>query len=120
MTNTERDAINRHFAELVGLCWHIYGYSPNDPSLRVPRCPKCQIEIEYNFHNPDFVLHPTLVLREMMRREDWPEFSKVSGFWNVPFQARTKYFINVDYILDETEGLLLKAAIEFLERSQKP
>ena len=68
----------------------------------------------------DFISSPTLVLKEMMRREDWPEFSKVSGFWNVPFQARTKYFINVDYILDETEGLLLKAAIEFLERSQKP
>ncbi len=124
MTNQE---INRRFAEMCGLCWHIYGYDPNDRFLRVPQCPKCQIHLSANFPNPDFISDPRLVLREMMKLKDWPVFiAWYNGsqygepirrhVMNLAAEGKiTEVFIGIRDILDTT-GLLVKAGIEWLEK----
>ena len=60
-------------------------------------------------------MNPRLVLGEMIKREDWMEFSKTIGFWSVglrPMKERF-FFIRCDLILNTT-GKLADLAIEFL------
>ena len=107
--------LSRKFAELVGLCWHETErrYVAGDIKAVCKKCGTYGIDIF--FGNLDYVADPRLVLREMVKREDFPLF-----------MARLMYMgdsvegidwdnnIDVDLILDE-EGMLVKAAISFLE-----
>ena len=101
--------LNQRFTLLCGSCWH---------ELVAATRFKCSCDfittygVEFNQHirdnpNPDFISDPRLVLREMMKREDWELFPCVSG----------DRHIDVDYILDTT-GLLVKAGIEWLEKEK--
>uniref|UniRef100_A0A6H1ZZ56 Uncharacterized protein n=1 Tax=viral metagenome TaxID=1070528 RepID=A0A6H1ZZ56_9ZZZZ len=81
---------NREFAELLGL--------PEDEDWMCP---------------VDFVVDPRFVLREMRKREDWPEFA----FKEMIFSNSGKCGISLNYILDTT-GLLRNKAIEFLKEER--
>ena len=66
---------------------------------------------------PDFKSDPRLVLREMMKREDWPEFSE-RLFWYIADKTEIiKNFCEV-FILDTT-GKLVKDAIKFMKEKEK-
>ena len=116
MTNTERDQINRRFAELVGMCWHEridemtctcgLGFRTN------------AIYMHIQDSNPDFIANPTLVLKEMLKRKDWHNFLDIIGlpYWDEHDIKHSA--IDAMFILDETEGLLVKAGIEWLEKEQ--
>ena len=112
MNRQEKEEINKKLAGLLGLCWHEdmseYG-KPSGAQL----CRHCgRMFAGDHVHNPDFILNPTLVLVEMMKREDWPEFivKQFTYSYTEPIRA----FIE-DYILD-AEGKLALAAILFLEK----
>ncbi len=100
MNDQERNQINRRFAKLC--------YPGKDCT-----------------YNPDFISNPRLVLGEMKKGEDWDTFAYVIGspFWESDKDGRCTdikhYTVDIDYILDETEGLLVKAAIEFLRRRRR-
>jgi hypothetical protein len=119
MNQAERDAINRRFAKLVGLCQH-------EPASNFSRyCQKCgktipKEAVTGNIIYSDFIAHPTLALKEMMKREDWFFFldQQLGGDY-YPLAdplAGDLTLIPISYILDETEGSLVKAAIEFMEK----
>ena len=119
---------NRELHELLGLCWHEYVNSPK--GLREFEC-SCGkgfdwsrvIDKHIRELNPDYTSDPRLVLREMVKREDWPEFygslhsSKIE---NIKFHAgtvkRNEYSgtIGIRYILDTT-GMMEDLAIEWLK-----
>ena len=113
MTNQD---INRRFAELVGLCWHEWVASY---SQRI--CKHCGYRVsasDYGPANPDFISDPRLVLREMMKRKDFLEFSRDK--LDCPWEDDRVYwnYVHTDYILDTT-GLLAMAAIEWLEKEEE-
>ena len=111
--------LSREFAELVGLCWHETErrYVAGDIKAVCKKCGTYGIDIF--FGNLDYVADPRLVLREMMKREDFPLF-----------MARLMYMgdsvegidwdnnIDVDLILDIT-GLLALAARDFLRKEAR-
>ena len=101
--------LNRRFADLIDLCWHIDGYDPNDSYLRVPRCPKCQIELKQDFHNPDFISDPRLVLREMMKKKGFGNFLyHLCTGKGMSHEDRLLFvlydLVPVDYMLDTAVG----------------
>ena len=124
MTPFKKDAPNREFQELIGgKCWH--DLVPNDwPHNRLLpikhfKCTKCGIytnSCEADI-NPDYAADPRLVLREMMKREDWPDFSE-RLFWYIADKTELiKNFCEV-FILDTT-GKLRDAAIKFMKEKEK-
>ena len=116
MTNTKREQINRRFTELVGLCWHEDAIPAGLGTTRICSCgaegwpDSCR--------NPDFIAHPTLVLKEMGKRcKTEYEFAQFLFSLDIhgTYALLLRGFIDT-YILDETEGLLVKAAIKWLEK----
>jgi len=122
------DPRNKKFAELCGICWHEDEWI-NHKYI----CKKCKASLSDSLPgmwNPDFVIHPTLVLREMMKRDDWYDFSH--SLWVETFSEVTTSKLSINYqvefmiersipnryILDTTEGRLLDAAIKFMEEKQ--
>ena len=112
---------NKRFAELVGICWCEPEYYNED----IDKCHKCGAIYSTGRRStahPDFAADPRIVLREMMKREDWPEFSNeigpckhkpdISPFNYPPMEASEAVYY--EYILDTT-GKLRDAAIEWLE-----
>lgn len=69
---------------------------------------------------PDFAADPRLVLREMIKREDWDLFLPEIGHcqrWKEKDTIYTYDLIRIDYMTDTT-GLLRDRAIEFMERGK--
>lgn len=122
MNNPEREQINRRFAELCGLCWHDYiWHSSNIGIYWECRCGHKITEWNKRKINPDFIADPRLVLREMRWRKDWNGtfIYFIGGETHSGSNYRkVQELIPVDYILDETEGLLVLAAIEFLPKTE--
>ena len=120
MTNQEKDQINRRFADLVGLPWHEYYQQQHDWY----KC-SCQKELIYKsdiidgvHDNPDFISDPRLMLREMNRIGKLDKFlAKLNGLSLDEDGDLINNAVPVDYILD-TAGLLVKAAISFLEKEK--
>ena len=101
------DEVNRRLHYLFGndwaVCEHIFRQSI--------RCQRCAV----HYHEsgiPDYCADPTLVLREMRKREDWDEFRDSIGGWKSPYQ-----FVRLDLILDNS-GKLAWLALEWIERSR--
>ncbi len=115
MTNQD---LNRHFAELVELCWH--EVLAQDAYTTVCSCGKKIPFGQSICRNPDFISDPWLVLREMAKKEEWPDFC-----WEINRRRNHQNYLNleqvltvdIDYVLDTT-GLLVKAAIEFMEEEE--
>jgi hypothetical protein len=113
------DDTNREFAELVGICWHEWVENKgHDAELLM--CKKCWKYPEEVGQSPDFCADPRLVLREMMKRDDWPEFCASIGLyeqWDQGEQGTEQEWmlVNVNLILDTT-GKLRDAAIKFLRK----
>ena len=103
---------NREFHELVGLCWCEPEYFDTD----FDKCPKCGAIYsrgrEFTKH-PDYAAAPLLVLREMVKREDWPEFLETIG-GQITIANKLTAWVFLDYILDTT-GKLIGRAIDFLK-----
>lgn len=97
---------NRRLAELFGICW-IDVNNLDDEGI----CLKCGKAYE-SHSNPDFAADPRLVLREMMKREDWMYFHESIGCLDP--EHRYLDAVLIDYILDQT-GLLRDRAVEWLE-----
>jgi len=106
---------NRELAELVGLCWHeLIEQGPGKP----PICTCNGKETIYGDGHlkliPDYAADPRLVLREMMRREDW------HVFWHnhidIPSDRYRMGVVQklIDLILDTT-GQFRDEAIKFLK-----
>jgi hypothetical protein len=114
---------NRRFHELAGLCWHeIIEQEVESESGVVSflcACGACYSRMDdFEDHaaesNPDYAADPRLVLEVMKKREDWWLFSRLSGFWVIPFEAGEKIYLDTAYILDKT-GKLRDKAIEWME-----
>jgi len=107
MTPTERDNLNQRFAKLCGIPCHSWETKGIDGKT-------------YVHTDPDFCADPRLVLREMMKREDWKNFHRTlvgAMIWDEEREIYGIFAIAVDYILDET-GLLCKAACDFMEKEE--
>lgn len=114
---------NKRFAELCGICWH--EIIRRDENTKVCSCGE-----DYSLFddyvcgrkNPDFAADPRLVLREMMKREDWLMFIQAVGdvhrFNEKSSDFEWKEMIPVEYMTDTT-GLLRDRAIEWMERAGK-
>ena len=116
---------NRRLNELLGLCWH----------EKIDFDDECSCGMQWmgpqyargiNKHlresNPDYAADPRLLLREMMKRDDWPRFlDSIGGFHSafagedgLPSSIKWIDSIPLDYILDTT-GKLRDLAIEWLQ-----
>jgi hypothetical protein len=120
MDNIEQ--MNKEVAEWLGICWHedmsIEG-KPDGAML----CRHCgQMFAGDHVRNPDFSQDAGIIrlLKEMMKREDWDEFSlevgppiaKTLGFGRYPLENKSEA-INHDYIT--TPGKLLDAVAEWIK-----
>ena len=110
---TELNQANREVAEKLGLCWH----EPQFVTLgRVTKhkCAKCHKVVKHVDFNPDFSTDAGKVqlMKLMMKREDYLTFCRYSEC-QIDNQTN-EVFWSERYILDTT-GLLVKAAIKFLE-----
>ena len=104
---------NRELHELLGLCWH--EIVAIDRINYVCSCGKVyKIDDKYACVNPDYAADPRLVLREMMKREDWFEFVNEIGQME---QNEGSDMIYLIYILDTT-GKLRDLAIEWLKNNK--
>ena len=93
---------NKRFAELVRVRWY-----PADPS----KPPEddwvfCGGKIWGALDNPDYAADPRLVLRVMMKREDWRDFAEWA--FNGDYQTLAEMTL-------DTTGKLRDKAIEWLE-----
>jgi hypothetical protein len=130
MTSQE---INKRFANLAGICWHEIVFDPLGKA-EFPYCKHCKKEdIPWHWdysdghceriadRNPDFCGDPRLVLREMMKREDWLKF--MYYMHNQVLEKHDGYdplaYYTNDYLLDTT-GLLALVGIEWMEGKEKP
>jgi len=112
----------RELAERLGICWHTVEKKRNHEHLPpdvIYYCELCETHLperELMKHtNPNF-LDPVVVLREMRKREDWPEFVEQIGD-TIFRDGELATLIDVDYI-DDT-GLLAKAALDLLRNLTK-
>ena len=111
---------NKELHELLGLHWHEYMWKDDDtiPGGGLFEC-GCghKTHFQWSFKiNPDYASDPRLVLREMMKREDWESFQEEvcigvgeGGMWSWGFHA--------DLILDTT-GKLRDLAIRWLKEGK--
>lgn len=101
------DEQNRELHELLGLCWHDFvdadGYCT---------CGEYHTAIR-GFMNPDYATDPRLVLREMMKREDWSEF--ISAIYCSSSRTNECSIEWAFSLILDTTGLLRDKAIEFLK-----
>ena len=106
--------LNKRFTLLLGKPWH-----EKDPLQSIHCHIGCtcgdvfsgyreekELFIHCKDNNPDFILHPTLVLVEMMKREDFPEFCR--SITGIAFRADSTILMDVKYFLDTTEGLMAR------------
>jgi hypothetical protein len=109
-----KDELTRKLCGLLGICWH-------EMKIEIPivRC-SCgkewhdSVEISqllaHENLNPDFIADPRLVLREMIKRDDWFSFERM---------ILTKYYwLDSDWVskFTDTTGLFLKEAVEWSYR----
>jgi len=110
---------NQKFAEMVGvevdnIC---DGNLLTDECLTIsePECLDCSKRKPIY---PDYAADPRLVLREMMKRKDWPRFlDSIDGMHNCYDYGQEivwRDWIEVKYLLDTT-GKLRDKAIEWLK-----
>ncbi len=98
---------NKELALKLGMCWHEY---PPKDTVKERFCIYCKKHVSecdntlIDFTTPDGIV---LLLRGMMKREDWDEFCLTS------FGTALEWFI-IDYILDTT-GKLRDVALSWLE-----
>ena len=99
---------NKIFAELVGI-----------KPIRIHGLNMYSEEID-RYEYPDYAADPRLVLREMMKRDDWNDFYKWASDHKqiLDYNSQGTVFIRLRYILDTTEGLLVKAGIEWMEKEE--
>ena len=118
MIPAEKDALNREFHELLGKHLH-EGTHKDDPKHPDRICTRCGVKItERNYADDvlDYAADPRLVLREMMKREDWDSFCDYIGYLDFSEDGYPLRYVRMDYILDIT-GKLRDAAIEFLKEA---
>ena len=103
MENEEKNALNKRACELLRICWHSIDLGED------VFCQKCG---DYFVSNPDFTSDSGKVelLRLMRKRTDFDDFlrSLTGGICGPEREILATYII-------DTTGLLLKAAVEFLE-----
>ncbi|MFH1448101.1 MAG: hypothetical protein ABIG39_04520 [Candidatus Micrarchaeota archaeon] len=114
---------NKELHELLGLCWH-----EEVPSSKIfnYRC-LCGYEVETQIrllgkhireNNPDYASDPRLVLREMMKREDFRLFmARLMYYGDTAGAIDWDEDITIDLILDTT-GKLRDMAIEWLKNNK--
>jgi hypothetical protein len=109
----------------LGHCWHEFGYDDKDYQLKETHweCIHCGIRATdpANFSNPDLTSREgtVILLEEMEKREDWPEFCDSVGMYNIwlcddakGYEERNSY-IRVDHITQR--GKLLDVVWDWLK-----
>lgn len=126
---------NRAVCEMLGICWHepedwshTYqehcrtpeGYEDIERTQTGKRCKFCKKDMRELLPNPNYILDPVSLLREMMKREDWIEFIDNAGvgLWsNRTYNGIMSEHINIEFLLDDT-GKLLCAAGEWMKEQK--
>ena len=109
--------VNRRLHEAFGHCWHesfvvVQPYIEYEQD-RIVKCVHCEKQgSQSDLSNPDYAADPRLVLREMMKREDYKRFL---GSIRVDLNYDDVPYIEIFYIMDTT-GELRDRAIEWLEK----
>ena len=107
--------LNRELHEEFGYCWHEWEWS-SENGQGAWKCRKCgKLSLERN-DNPDYVADPRLVIREMMKREDWSAFCDQIGHSYATHETKAAAYdyIYLFYILDTT-GKLAQLALDWLK-----
>jgi len=103
---------NRELHELLGLCWHEY---PGPTEWLGCNCLKCgRLYRGEHDDNPDYTTDPRLVLREMMKREDWRGLKGFATYLTTELGGRRFLDIPLTLILDTT-GKLRDMAMDKLK-----
>jgi len=97
---------NQELHELLGLEWIEDWVLTNSEgtTVRIPR-----------EDNPDYATDPRLVLREMMKREDWRGSEGFANYLTIELGGRRFLDIPLNLILDTT-GKLRNLAIDWLNK----
>lgn len=142
MTNDDPKKLNREVAEwLVGRSWHEIIEVHPDQHRAYLKYWHCSCGIDFHTltigqavkhaasSNPNYILHPVDLLREMMKRDDWHSlkpangqdegFSSMIGEWDYPRNEVPCFSIEIDYITDNQTGLLLLKAAEWMRKEVK-
>lgn len=120
MTNDQK---NKEMCQLLGIPWHAPRPNPQG-KIGENRCMCGKMYIttkELRFHvsqredeNPNFIIDPVSLLKELKKREDWEAFIYFKHDGYDPL----KYCFE-DYLLDQT-GKLLDLALEWMRKEKKP
>lgn len=112
--------LNREVVKWLGLCWHEMKENPAyryDERACHALC-SCGEPVfqwcDWKHSNPNYILHPEELLREMMKREDW---SGDNGFQQTITPCDSYCCIDPDYITDQT-GLLLMKVGEWMRKEE--
>jgi hypothetical protein len=113
------EQINRRFAELSEICWHVYQEQGMLYRCSCGATRECESSIieHCDKNNPDFCAHPELVLEVMMKREDREEFCiyiEMYGQNGFNYGEASQWIQG--YILNKTGNLAL-AAIKWMEEN---
>lgn len=111
--------LNKELHEALGYCWHELYYHHETPSIQgfyTCSCGKTFSHASEAFEhtsksNPDYVADPRLVIREMMKREDW------ENFLNQGIQKQ-KWLRDDDWIelFMDTTGKLAQLALDWIKK----
>ena len=114
-----KDEKNRLVWKWLGHCWHMV-----DPALL-----RCKCGVKGPSANPDFTTDSgaVLLLRELMKREDWQDFLSIIGSDTTYLKAEVKsdsvnkHFLvygveSIQLAYITTPGALLDAVVEWMRR----
>ena len=117
--------LNRHFAKLCGIPWHSHVSQKMMDDLNYSTC-SCgnsfpsvaSLYSHIKRKNPNFISDPRLVLREMDKHPKGKLFYAKLIYMGDDVEAiDDDGLISRHYLTDQT-GMLVKAAIEFLEKEE--
>jgi hypothetical protein len=123
MTNTERD---KAICVALGIEWHESAEDSEKVFIHVicscGRHFKCQdtLERHIDVSNPDFSTDSgkVMLLREVMKLEDWFEFSKIIGFWSVGLRPlKTRHFFIKSELITDTTGKFALEVYDWLVKT---
>ena len=117
LTEAEKLALNKRACELLGICWHEF-YTIDEEIAIMPCCSKCGKYIS-KLHYCDFTTDAGKVeLLRLMEKYESEEQVHPDDSFLVSVNCGN-YGCIPSMLITDTTGLLLKAAVEWMERKKR-
>ena len=123
MTSNDKTALNKRACELLGICWHENIW--HDPQeieevIFYDKCYDCG-KLLRDCDRPDFTTDSGKVellrlMKSERRGESWDKFTEYLIRYIWPRDIPSEFLaLAIEKLITDTTGLLLKAAVEFME-----